>query len=195
MKLLSVNVGLPRRLQINGQWVATGIFKDPVAGRVMARRLNLDGDRQADLRVHGGEKKAVYAYPSEHYDYWRRELEGIELPWGLAWETTAGPSWGLLGENFTVEGLFEDQVAVGDRLRIGSALFAVTKPRLPCYKLAIKFGREDIISRFWEAERTGFYLSVLEEGQVGAEDEIEWAERARERVTIAEVVREKKRGE
>ena len=194
MRLISVNVGLPRRLVVDGQEVRTGIFKQPVAGRVRARRLNLEGDRQADLRVHGGPEKAVYAYPSEHYQFWRRELDGIELPWGLTWETELTPSWGLFGENLTVEGLLETGAAVGDRLRIGSALFAITKPRLPCFKLALKFGRKDMIERFWESERTGFYLSVLEEGEVGAGDEIVWSERARERLNIAEVVRQKRKG-
>lgn len=135
MKLISVNVGLPREVGANGQRVLTGIFKQPVAGRVAVRRLNLDGDRQADLSVHGGPDKAVYAYPAEHYEFWRRELPGTDLPFGM------------FGENLSVEGLREDEVNVGDRFTIGSAEFQVTQPRLPCSKLGIKFGRADKIGR------------------------------------------------
>src|SRR6266851_1777434 len=161
MKLLSVNVGLPRDVISKGRLVTTGIFKEPVEGRVRLRTLNLDGDRQADLKVHGGIDKAVYAYPAEHYDYWRSELPGVELPWGM------------FGENFTVEGMLESGVNIGDEFRIGSAELVVTQPRLPCYKLAVKFGRDDIIKRFLGSGRTGFYFAVLKEGEVGAGDSIE----------------------
>ncbi|MBI2115875.1 MAG: MOSC domain-containing protein, partial [candidate division NC10 bacterium] len=161
MKLISVNVGLPREVVYKGKTVKTGIFKEPVPGRVQVHRLNLDGDRQADLSVHGGPSKAVYAYPSEHYGYWRQELPGMDLPWGM------------FGENFTTEGLLEDLVNIGDRFRVGSAEVMVTEPRLPCYKLGVKFGREDIVKRFLQSGRTGFYVAVLQEGEVGAGDGIE----------------------
>src|SRR5436305_9927813 len=136
MKIISVNVGRPRLVMWQGSPVSTGIFKEPVEGRVALRTLNLDGDRQADLTVHGGPAKAVYAYPSEHYPFWRGELPGTELPWGM------------FGENFTTEGLLETTANVGDRFRVGTAELQVTQPRLPCYKLGIKFGREDMLKRF-----------------------------------------------
>ncbi len=177
MKLLSVNVALPREVEINGQKVLTGIFKEPVAGRVRLRRLNLEGDRQADLEVHGGTYKAVYAYPAEHYDYWRRELHGAELPWGM------------FGENLTTEGLREEEVRIGDRFRIGTAELVVTQPRLPCYKLGIKFGDMTMVKRFLASRRTGFYLSVAQEGEVGAGDAIELLGRDAASLTVAEVTR------
>jgi len=136
VKLISVNVGLPREVPWNGHTAATAIFKAPLDHPVQLRRLNLDGDRQADLRVHGGPEKAVYAYPSEHYEFWRQELPGTELPWGA------------FGENFTTEGLFENSTFIGDSFRIGGAVVTVTQPRMPCYKLGIRFGRDDIIKRF-----------------------------------------------
>jgi MOSC domain-containing protein YiiM len=160
MKLISVNVGLPRVVMSNDNPVSTGIFKEPVAGRVTLRTLNLDGDRQADLSVHGGPSKAVYVYPSEHYDYWKRELPDIELPWGM------------FGENFTTTGLFESELNIGDKFCVGSAIVMVTEPRMPCYKLGIKFGRSDIVKKFLASERTGFYFAVLKEGEVGAGDPI-----------------------
>ncbi len=177
MKLVSLNVGVPRDVISKGRTVTTGIFKEPVEGRVLLRTLNLDGDRQADLKVHGGVHKAVYAYPAEHYDYWRRELPGVDLPWGM------------FGENFTVEGLFEDQVSVGDRFRIGSAELTVTQPRLPCYKLAVKFGRDDIIKRFLESGRTGLYFAVTQEGEVGSGDSIETLSRDGNQLKVADVTR------
>lgn len=177
MKLLSVNVGLPREVFSNGKFVTTGIFKEPVAGLVRLRTLNLDGDRQADLKVHGGVHKAVYAYPVEHYDYWRRELPEVELPWGM------------FGENLTVEGLLESAVNIGDQFRIGSAELVASQPRLPCYKLAVKFGRDDIIRRFLESRRTGFYFAVLKEGEVSAGDSIELIGSDAHKVTIAEITR------
>lgn len=177
MKIISVNVGEPRLVEWNGQTVSTGIFKLPIAGRVMLRTLNLDGDRQADLSVHGGPTKAVYVYPSEHYSYWRDELPGTELPWGM------------FGENFTTEGLDESSINIGDRFQMGSAEVMVTEPRLPCYKLGIKFGRTDILRRFLASGRTGFYLSVQREGEVGAGDAIEPIERNQDNVKVADITR------
>ena len=161
MKIISVNVGLPRLVMRNGEPVSTGIFKEPVAGRVMLRTLNLDGDRQADLSVHGGPSKAVYVYPSEHYAYWKGELPEKDLPWGM------------FGENFSTAGLLESEINIGDKFHIGSADVMVTEPRMPCYKLGIRFGRTDIIKRFLVSERSGFYLAVLKEGEVGAGDQLE----------------------
>jgi MOSC domain-containing protein YiiM len=177
MKLVSVNVGLPRDVIWKGRVVTTGIFKDPVEGPVRLTTLNLDGDRQADLKVHGGVHKAVYAYPAEHYDYWRRELPGVELPWGM------------FGENLTTEGLFESEINIGDQFRIRSAELIASQPRLPCYKLAVKLGRDDIIKRFLESRRTGLYFAVLEEGDVRAGDSIEIITRDANRVTVQEITR------
>ena len=174
MRLISVNVGLPRPVIHNGRVVTTGIFKQPVAGRVPLRPHNLDGDRQADLSVHGGPSKAVYVYPAEHYDFWRAELRD----WSL--------TWGMFGENFTTSELLEQSVHVGDRFRVGTAEVMVTEPRLPCYKLGIKFGRDDIVKQFLRSRRTGFYLAVLKEGEVGAGDAIEVLGRADDGVSIAE---------
>jgi len=176
-RLVSVNVGLPREVTWKGKTVTTGIFKEPVEGRVMMRTLNLDGDRQADLKVHGGPSKAVYVYPVEHYELWRRELPDMRLPWGM------------FGENLTIEGLSEETVNIGDRFRIGTAEVVVTQPRMPCYKLGIKFGRDDIIKRFLQSGRSGFYFAVLKEGEVGAGDTIELIHRDENNVTVADIVR------
>jgi MOSC domain-containing protein YiiM len=175
MKLLSVNVGRPRAVMQDGDAVLTGIFKDPVKGRVILRTLNLDGDGQADLSVHGGPTKAVYVYPSEHYDFWKRELPGMELPWGM------------FGENFTTVGLLESQLNIGDKFHVGSATVTVTEPRMPCYKLGIKFGRPDIVKKFLASERTGFYFRVLEEGEVGADDGIRLIERNNDGLRVSDV--------
>jgi MOSC domain-containing protein YiiM len=161
MKIISLNIGLPRLVLRDGEPVSTGIFKEPITERVMMRTLNLDGDRQADLSVHGGPSKAVYVYPAEHYDFWKRELPEMDLPWGM------------FGENFTTTGLLEAEINIGDKFRIATAEVMVTQPRMPCYKLGLKFGRPDIIKRFLQSERTGFYLAVLKEGEVGAGDEFE----------------------
>jgi MOSC domain-containing protein YiiM len=177
MKLVSVNVGLPQTVTWKGRSVQTGIFKRPINNRVQVRTLNLDGDRQADLSVHGGPDKAIYIYPAEHYDYWRGELPGTEL------------AWGMFGENFTTEGLLEETVNIGDRFRIGSVAVLVTQPRVPCYKLAAKFGREDIVKRFLASGRSGFYVRVLQEGEVGVGDMIELLSRGREAVTVADLAR------
>lgn len=154
----------------------TSIFKDRVAGPVKVERLNLAGDRQSDLSVHGGVDKAVYVYPAEHYDFWSAELAGVELPWGS------------FGENLTTEGLDEGSVQIGDRLDIGSASFVVTQPRMPCYKLAVRFGRLDMIKRFLQSGRTGFYLSVAREGTIAAGDEITMQPPEQASVTVAEFV-------
>ena len=177
MEIISLNVGLPRLVLRNGEPVSTGIFKEPVDGRVMLRTLNLDGDRQSDLSVHGGPQKAVYLYPSEHYEFWKRELPDMDLPWGM------------FGENFTSTGLLETEVQIGDRFRIGAAEVMVTQPRMPCYKLGIRFGRADIIKRFLVSERTGFYFSVLKEGEVGVGDEVELLERNASGVSVVDVTR------
>jgi MOSC domain-containing protein YiiM len=177
MKLLSVNVGLPREVAWKGKLVTTGIYKEPVQGRILLRTLNLEGDRQADLSVHGGADKAVYVYPAEHYDYWRSELAGRDLPWGS------------FGENFTTTGLLEEAVHVGDRFRIGSAEVIATQPRLPCYKLGIKFGQADMVKRFSNSRRTGFYVAVRNEGEVGAGDTIQLLSRDAHQVTVADITR------
>ena len=161
MKLVSLNIGLPRLLSWKGATFKTAFFKAPVSGRVMLRATNLDGDCQADLSVHGGPNKAVYGYPSEHYAYWSQQLPGYDLPWGA------------FGENWTTEGLLETKVSVGERYRVGSAAVMVTIPRLPCYKLAAKFQRDDMIERFLSSGRCGYYFSVVEEGEVGAGDEFQ----------------------
>ena len=181
MKILSLNVGRPRLVMRDGEPVSTGIFKEPVAGRVMLRTLNLDGDRQADLSVHGGPQKAVYAYPSEHYSFWKQELPEMDLPWGI------------FGENFTTDGLLETDTNIGDRFRVGSAELMVTQPRMPCYKLGIRFGRTDMIRRFLISERSGFYFSVLKEGEVGAGDEIELIARNASGLSVVDVTRLKTR--
>jgi MOSC domain-containing protein YiiM len=177
MKMISVNVGLPRTVQWKGRAVSTGIFKSPVQGRIRVRALNLDGDRQADLSVHGGLDKAVYAYPVEHYEYWQRELPDMTLPWGM------------FGENLTIEGLNEDTVNIGDRFLIGSAEIAATQPRLPCYKLGLKFGRDDIVKRLLASGRTGFYFKVIAEGDLAAGDPIVLVQRAADAVPVSEITR------
>ena len=174
-QVLSVNVGLPREVEWHGHLIHTGIFKEPVEGPVRVERLNLAGDRQADLEVHGGVDKAVYAYPSEHYPLWRDEL-GID------------PGWGAFGENLTTSGVTERFVCIGDRLRIGSAEFVVTQPRTPCYKLNVRFDRPDMVRRFHASGRSGFYLGVAKEGIVTGGDEIAFVERDPARVSVADVV-------
>jgi MOSC domain-containing protein YiiM len=172
-----VNVGLPREVSWQGKLVTTGIFKEPVNAPVMLRTLNLDGDQQADLTVHGGVDKAVYAYPSEHYHYWRAELPGVDL------------AWGMFGENFTTEGLLEEAVYIGDRFRVEETEVMVTEPRMPCYKLGIKFGRADIIKRFLASRRTGFYFAVVREGMVGTGDAIKLIGREQQEISVADVTR------
>ena len=177
MKLLSVNVGLPREIEWNGKIVRTSIFKEAVIGRVHVARLNVDGDQQSDLTVHGGPDKAVYAYPSEHYQFWRSELPHMDF------------AWGVFGENFTTDGLSEDTLHIGDRLRVGSAEFLVTQPRMPCFKLGIRFNRSDMVKRFLQSGRTGFYFAVLKEGEVAAGDAIELLERDDHNIPVADIVK------
>ena len=176
MKVAAISVGRPREMQWRGRGVRTSIFKTPITGRARVTRLNIEGDEQSDLSVHGGPEKAVYAYPSEHYNFWRRELPDAELPWGA------------FGENFTTEGLVEDGVWIGDRYRVGSVELVVTQPRMPCYKLAIRFGRPDMVKRFLQSRRSGFYLAVEREGEASAGDVIERIARDERRLTVADVV-------
>ncbi|HTK38965.1 MAG TPA: MOSC domain-containing protein [Pyrinomonadaceae bacterium] len=193
MNVLSINVGMPRIVEYRGEPLATGIFKEPVSGKIAVREFNLDGDGQADLRVHGGYYKSVYVYPSEHYEFWRRELPDVELPWGV------------FGENLTTEGILESDVRPGDRLRIGSAEFLVTQPRYPCYKLGIRFAylnmnsssadtdgtdsrrNIDILRRFTKSGRSGFYLAVERTGELAAGDNIELTAGENDGKTIAEI--------
>jgi MOSC domain-containing protein YiiM len=165
MKVLSINVGKPIAVEFDGKLVSTGIFKSPIAGQVSVGKYNLAGDGQADLTVHGGEDKAVYAYPFEHYEYWRHELDRDDMPYGL------------FGENLTVSGLSESESCIGDRWKIGTALFAITQPRQPCFKLGIRFNDSAMPRRFAKSELTGVYLKVLHEGFVEAGDSIELVER------------------
>ncbi len=175
--LISVQVGIPRTVLRDGEKVLTGIFKTPVQKRLRMRALNLEGDRQADLSVHGGQDKAVYAYPSEHYAHWKNELPGMELPWGT------------FGENLTTEGLLESDVGLGDSFTIGTAEVVVTQPRLPCFKLNLKFDRDDMVKRFLASRRTGFYFRVLREGEIGAGDEIVRVHQDENRVSISDALK------
>ena len=176
MKILSVNVGLPRQVVSDGKYVTTGIYKSPVHRRVKANKLNIEGDGQADLSAHGGPNKAVYAYPSEHYEYWRRELPGLEMPWGL------------FGENLTLEGLLEDDAHIGDQFQIGTTVLMVTQPRLPCYKLGIRFGRDKMPERFLSSRRTGFYFAVVEAGELGEGDAVEPIRGDANRISVADIL-------
>jgi len=177
MQVISVNVGLPREIVWRGITVQTAIYKEPVLGPVEINEMNLAGDRQADLTVHGGAEKAVYACHSEHYDYWRREIPDIPL------------TWGNFGENLTTQGISEDTLSIGDCLRIGSAVLRVTQPRMPCYKLALRFDRDDMIKRFLASGRSGFYFSVVEPGIVEPGSRIEVISRDANRVTVADIGR------
>ena len=177
MRVISVNGGLPRDVIWKGMTVQTGVFKDPADGPVTIRKLNLAGDQQADLTVHGGAQKAVYGYPAEHYEYWRKKLQ--EVPF----------SWSKFGENLTTEGLAEDTLCIGDRLRVGSAGLVVTQPHMPCYKLALRFDRDDMIKRFLMSQRSGFYFSVIEEGEVHAGSKVEILSRDSHRVDVVDIVR------
>ena len=175
MRLISVNVGLPRAVVWHGRTVTTGIFKAPVDGRVAVRQLNLDGDRQADLSVHGGPDKAIYCYPIEHYAFWRAQIADVPIA--------------AFGENFTTEGLAEDSICVGDEIAVGSIRAVVTQPRMPCYKLGVRFQADDMVKRFLASGRSGFYLKVARQGEVAAGDEIAIVAREPQRVSIAEITR------
>lgn len=176
MRVLSVNVSQPKAVRQNGKIISTGIFKEPVPGRVMLRTLNLDGDGQADLNAHGGVHKAAYAYSIENYEYWKRELGRDDF------------RYGQFGENFTVEGMLEDVVHLGDVFRVGGAKVQISEPRAPCAKLALKMGLPQFPKRFLASERVGFYLRVLSEGEVGAGDAIERIEADPERMTVRQFV-------
>ena len=176
MRVVSVNVGTPARVETPNGTVLTSIFKSPVAGRVAVRRHNIEGDRQSDLTVHGGPNKAVYGYAEEHYSYWREELPDVDfVP-------------GIFGENLTTQGLDEATVYIADRFRVGSAILQVTQPRMPCYKLGVRFSRPDMVKRFWLSGRPGFYFSIVEEGDLGAGDSIERIGGESERISVADVV-------
>jgi MOSC domain-containing protein YiiM len=178
MRLISVNCGLPREVDWHRQRVTTSIYKEPVEGRVALRKLNLDGDRQSDLTVHGGEHKAVYCYPVQHYAYWKEELPGRDLPRGT------------FGENFTIEdGPDEESLHIGDRFSVGSAEVVVTQPRLPCYKLGIRFGADEMVKWFLASGRTGFYVAVMREGEVGAGDEITLLGREPDSIPVSAILR------
>jgi MOSC domain-containing protein YiiM len=177
MKVLSLNVGRPRQVDTPRGPVLTAIWKSPVEGRVALRRYNIEGDQQADLRVHGGEAKAVYLYPAEHYAFWRGELPGMDLPPGM------------FGENLTSEGVDEREAQIGDRFCIGTAVLQVSQPRMPCFKLALKFGRSDMVKRFWQSGRSGIYFSIVEEGELAAGDDIVPVSREENGITVAELVR------
>jgi len=173
LNLVALSVGGPQHVDWRGETVRTSIFKERVAGLRHVAFLNIHGDEQSDLSVHGGRDKAVYAYPSEHYAFWHGEL------------SNPGLAWGGFGENLTTEGLTERDVCIGDRLRIGNAEFVVTQPRLPCFKLAIRHGRLDIVRRFQRSGRSGFYLSVARQGELQEDDAIEFIARDERRLSIA----------
>jgi MOSC domain-containing protein YiiM len=175
MHVISVNVGRPRDVEWRGRTVRTSIWKEPVEGPVRVRSLNLEGDAQSDLSVHGGPDKAVYAYPAEHYDYWQRELDVDALPWGA------------FGENLTTSGVLEPALGIGDRVRVGSVELMVTQPRLPCFKLGIRFGRDDMVKRFLQSGRSGFYFAVVREGDLAAGDRLEITARDARGVTVSSV--------
>jgi MOSC domain-containing protein YiiM len=177
MRVVSVNVGLPREVVWNGEAVTTGIYKEPVAGRIPLRTHNLEGDRQADLSVHGGAFKAVYCYPVEHYERWTKDLSGRHLPMGM------------FGENLTTEGLDEQLVHLGDELSIGTARVIVTQPRLPCYKLGVRFQDDRMVKRFQASGRSGFYVAVQREGDVAAGDAIAVVARDPHAVQVSEINR------
>lgn len=177
MKLISLNVGLPREVEFEGNLIKTGIYKSPKEGRIALRRLNLEGDRQADLSVHGGPDKAVYSYPSEYYPFWRVQYPNIEM------------NWGMFGENFTTSGLFEDEVNVGDEFEVGSSKLSAVQPRMPCFKLGVKFGTVTVIRKFFASGKPGIYFRVLREGEVAAGDEIKMTKRDEHNITIKDIMK------
>ena len=174
-RLLSVNVGLPREVQWNGKTVRTAVWKSPVNGRRTARKLNIDGDGQADLAGHGGEQRAVFVYQMRSYQYWERVLGRDDF------------TFGQFGENFTVEGLADSEVCIGDRYRIGDAIFEVTQPRVTCYRVGIRMNEPRMPALLVAHRRPGFYFRVLQEGEVGAGDEIVKIADGAERITVAEM--------
>jgi len=176
IKVVSVNVGLPKQISYGMRQVVTSIFKEPIEGRVKVTTLNLDGDAQADLSVHGGLDKAIYSYSEEHYKYWKEVYPTIVMPFGM------------FGENLTTQGLNEDTVNIGDQYQIGSSRLVVTQPRMPCYKLGIKFGRMDILEKFINSQRPGIYYKVLQEGDLGAGDNIILLYKDKNNVTINDIV-------
>lgn len=176
-RVLSINVGIPRQVPADHATVLTSIYKSPVEGSVAVRRDNIEGDRQSDLTLHGGPYKAVYCYPVEHYRFWKEQLPYMDLPYGV------------FGENLTTEGLIEDAVLIGDQFRVGSAVLKVTQPRMPCFKLGIRFGRADLVKRFWQSGRSGIYFAVVEEGDVAAGNPIERIAVGPEEISVADVVR------
>jgi MOSC domain-containing protein YiiM len=175
MKVLSVNLGTPKQYDWMGQPVTTSIFKSPVEGEVQVKTLDLDGDVQSDLSVHGGVHKAVYVYPHEHYAYWTEH--GIKPL-----------TMGNFGENLTVEGLLEGDIHIGDELEIGSVRFAVTQPRLPCYKLQVRFNRPELTKIFWNSRRFGFYLKVTREGALATDAPINIVKRDPNAVSVADLI-------
>lgn len=177
MRVESVNVGRPREVLWKGRQVLTSIFKEPVADRVAVRRLNLEGDQQADLKVHGGPSKAIYVYPADYYAFWCEQFPEMDLPWGM------------FGENLTIWGVRDDTVHIGDQLQVGSAHLVVTEPRMPCYKLALKFGRDDVLKRFFRSGYSGFYCAVLQEGEVAAGDPVRLLHRDEHAVSVLDIVR------
>jgi MOSC domain-containing protein YiiM len=177
INVVSINVGQPQPIRLGDRIVLTSIFKSPVQSRVAVRQHNIEGDRQADLRVHGGPYKAVYAYASEHYPAWRNHLGLADL------------QWGAFGENLTLQGLTEEVAHIGDQYRIGSAVLEITQPRMPCFKLNLRFRRSDMVKRLWQTGYSGIYLSIVEEGHMGAGDEAKLISRPEEAISIASVVR------
>jgi len=176
MKVVSVNVGMPREVEWNGKTVSTGIYKSPVSTPIDLKKLNLAGDGQADLTVHGGVNMAVYVYSTGHYDYWKTQLPDVEL------------EWGAFGENLSVEGCLDHEVYIGDCFRIGTAQVQVTQPRAPCFKLGIRFGDQGMVKRFMDSRRFGFYLRVLKEGVVQAGDEMELVEQDKGKVSVSDIM-------
>jgi MOSC domain-containing protein YiiM len=180
-RIVSINIGQPREMKARNRKVLTSIFKTPVQGKVALRRYNVQGDQQSDLSVHGGPSKAVYSYSFEHYPFWAAQLPGTPLPVGA------------FGENLTTEGMLEEVVHIGDVFLAGSAILKATQPRMPCFKLAIRMNRSDMVKKFWASGRSGIYFSIVEEGQFESGDRIEPVESDPRRVSVADVVRLYKR--
>ncbi|HEY9760754.1 MAG TPA: MOSC domain-containing protein [Oculatellaceae cyanobacterium] len=174
-RILTVCVSKPKIVNVSGRSVSTGIFKEPVSGKLALRTLNLAGDEQADLVVHGGPEKAVYSYASEHYPWWREQMPDVTF------------SHGIFGENLTTRGLLEDEVYIGDEFQAGSAIIRVTQPRLPCYKLGIRFRRADVIRKFMQSGRSGIYFGVVKEGELGADDELLFLRSDEHKIKVSDI--------